>query len=54
MTTPGPDDTVADALARRVPARRRDPANLGLAEGLRELGAVDRAQPDANKIRSRR
>ena len=47
MTTPGPDDTVADALARRVPARRRGPANLGLAEGLRELGAVDRAVYEA-------
>jgi len=47
VTTPGPDDTVADALARRVPARRRGPANLGLAEGLRELGAVDRAVYEA-------
>ena len=47
MTTPGPSDTVADALARRVPARRRGPAGLGLAEGLRELGAVDRAVYEA-------
>jgi membrane-associated phospholipid phosphatase len=47
VTTPGPDDTVAEALARRVPARRRGPANLGLAEGLRELGAVDRAVYEA-------
>ena len=47
MTTPGPDDTVADALARRVPARRRGPANLGLAEELRELGAVDGAVYEA-------
>jgi undecaprenyl-diphosphatase len=47
MTAPGPSDTVADALARRVPARRRGPAGLGLAEGLRELGAVDRAVYEA-------
>jgi undecaprenyl-diphosphatase len=47
MTVPGPSDTVADALARRVPARRRGPAGLGLAEGLRELGAVDRAVYEA-------
>ena len=47
MAAPGPDDTVADALARRVPARRRGPAALGLAEGLRELGAVDRAVYEA-------
>jgi undecaprenyl-diphosphatase len=47
VTTAGPDDTVADALARRVPARRRGPANLGLAEGLRELGEVDRAVYEA-------
>jgi hypothetical protein len=43
VTAPGPDDTVADALARRVPARRRGLDALGLAEELRELGAVDRA-----------
>ncbi|HKQ00109.1 MAG TPA: phosphatase PAP2 family protein [Actinomycetes bacterium] len=47
MTAPGPSDTVADALARRVPARRRGQAGLGLAEGLRELGAVDRAVYEA-------
>jgi membrane-associated phospholipid phosphatase len=47
MTAPGPSDTVADALARRVPARRRGPAGHGLAEGLRELGAVDRAVYEA-------
>jgi membrane-associated phospholipid phosphatase len=47
VTAPGPGDTVADALARRVPARRRGPAGLGLAEGLRELGAVDRAVYEA-------
>jgi membrane-associated phospholipid phosphatase len=45
--TPGPDDTVADALARRVPARRQGPAAFGLAAGLRELGAVDRAVYEA-------
>jgi hypothetical protein len=43
MTANGPRDTVADALARRVPARRQGPAAFGLADGLRELGAVDRA-----------
>jgi membrane-associated phospholipid phosphatase len=47
MTTPGPNDTVADALARRVPARRREPAAFSLADGLRELGAVDRAVYEA-------
>jgi membrane-associated phospholipid phosphatase len=47
VAAPGPDDTVADALARRVPARRRGPAALGLAEGIRELGAVDRAVYEA-------
>jgi membrane-associated phospholipid phosphatase len=47
VAAPGPDDTVADALARRVPARRRGPAALDLAEGLRELGAVDRAVYEA-------
>jgi membrane-associated phospholipid phosphatase len=47
VTAPGPGDTVADALARRVPARRRGPAGLDLAEGLRELGAVDRAVYEA-------
>jgi membrane-associated phospholipid phosphatase len=44
---PGPPDTVADALARRVPARRQGAAPFGLADGLRELGAVDRAVYEA-------
>lgn len=47
MTAPGPNDTVADALARRVPARRQGPAAFRLADGLRELGAVDRAVYEA-------
>ena len=47
MTAPGPNDTVADALARRVVTRRRGPAAFGLADGLRELGAVDRAVYEA-------
>ncbi|HSR27135.1 MAG TPA: phosphatase PAP2 family protein [Actinomycetes bacterium] len=47
MTAPGPNDTVADALARRVPARRQGPAAFRLAAGLRELGAVDRAVYEA-------
>ena len=46
MTAP-PTDTVADAIARRVPARRQGPAALGLAQALRELGAVDRAVYEA-------
>jgi membrane-associated phospholipid phosphatase len=45
--TAAPADTVADAIARRVPARRQGPATLGLAQGLRELGAVDRAVYEA-------
>ncbi len=46
---PAPErpDTVADALARRVPARDRGPAAFRLADGLRELGAVDRAVYEA-------
>ncbi|HEV2892286.1 MAG TPA: hypothetical protein VG411_00910, partial [Actinomycetota bacterium] len=47
MAAPGPNDTVADALARRVVTRRRGPAAFGLADGLRELGAVDRAVYEA-------
>ena len=47
MRAPGPRDTVADALARRVPARDQGPAAFRLAEGLRELGAVDRAVYEA-------
>jgi undecaprenyl-diphosphatase len=39
---PDPRETVADALARRVPARQGPAANVVVA-GLRELGAVDRA-----------
>jgi membrane-associated phospholipid phosphatase len=42
-TAPGPSDTVADALARRVPPRRRGETGVHLAEELRDLGAVDRA-----------
>jgi membrane-associated phospholipid phosphatase len=40
-STDKPPDTVGDALARRVEVRRGPAARL--AEGLRELGAVDRA-----------
>jgi undecaprenyl-diphosphatase len=47
VAAPGPNDTVADALARRVPDRDRGPAALRLVEGLRELGAVDRAVYEA-------
>jgi undecaprenyl-diphosphatase len=50
MTAPGPDttapgasDTVADALARKVPPRRPGETGFALAEELRDLGAVDRA-----------
>jgi membrane-associated phospholipid phosphatase len=46
VTAP-PSDTVADAIARRVPARRQGPAALDLAQALRELGAVDRAVYEA-------
>lgn len=47
MAAPGPNDTVADALARRVPVRRQGPAAFRVADGLRELGAVDRAVYEA-------
>jgi membrane-associated phospholipid phosphatase len=47
MGAPGPRDTVADALARRVPARRQGEGARNLAGGLRELGAVDRAVYEA-------
>jgi membrane-associated phospholipid phosphatase len=40
--TPDSQETVADALARRVPAGQAPSANR-LAEALRELGAVDRS-----------
>jgi hypothetical protein len=43
---PGSGETVADALARRVPARQAPAANV-LVAGLRELGAVDRAVYEA-------
>jgi membrane-associated phospholipid phosphatase len=46
VTTP-PGDTVADALARRVPAGRQGPAAGGLVGALREPGAVDRAVYEA-------
>ena len=46
-TLPGPSDSVADALARRVPPRRQDEIGIDLAEELRELGAVDRAVYEA-------
>lgn len=42
---PDPGETVADALARRVPARPG--AEAGMAAALRELGAVDRAVYEA-------
>lgn len=45
--TPERPETVADALARRVPDRDQGPAAFRLAEGLRELGAVDRAVYEA-------
>src|SRR5688500_16236408 len=45
-TLPGPSDTVADALARRVPPRQ-DETGFDLAGELRELGAVDRAVYEA-------
>ena len=45
MTAPGPNDTVADALARRVPASPGPES--GMAAALRELGAVDRAVYEA-------
>ena len=48
---PDPQETVADTLARRVP---QAPSAHRLVQALRELGAVDRAEPDANKIRLRR
>jgi membrane-associated phospholipid phosphatase len=41
-----PRETVADALARRVPARE-GPAGPFMVEALRELGAVDRAVYEA-------
>ena len=41
-----PEETVADALARRVQARER-PADNRLVQALRELGAVDRAVYEA-------
>jgi membrane-associated phospholipid phosphatase len=46
---PAPErpETVADALARRVPAGDQAPAAFRLADGLRELGAVDRAVYEA-------
>jgi membrane-associated phospholipid phosphatase len=47
VAAPGPNDTVADALARRVVTRRRGPAAFRVADGLRELGAVDRAVYEA-------
>lgn len=47
MGAPGPRDTVADALARRVPARRQGEGARNLAGGLREVGAVDRAVYEA-------
>jgi membrane-associated phospholipid phosphatase len=47
LSAPGPSETVADALARRVPVRREGDAAFNLAEGLRELGAVDRAVYEA-------
>jgi membrane-associated phospholipid phosphatase len=47
LSAPGPGETVADALARRVPVRREGDAAFNLAEGLRELGAVDRAVYEA-------
>jgi len=47
VAAPGPNDTVADALARRVATRRRGPAAFRVADGLRELGAVDRAVYEA-------
>ena len=47
MAAPGPNDTVADALARRVVTHRRGPAAFRVADGLRELGAVDRAVYEA-------
>jgi membrane-associated phospholipid phosphatase len=43
---PDPQETVADALARRVPAGQATSANR-LAAALRELGAVDRAVYEA-------
>jgi membrane-associated phospholipid phosphatase len=43
---PDPQETVADALARRVPAGQAPSANL-LVGALRELGAVDRAVYEA-------
>jgi membrane-associated phospholipid phosphatase len=45
-TAAGPRESVADALARRVPAPQR-PAAGALVEALRELGAVDRAVYEA-------
>jgi membrane-associated phospholipid phosphatase len=47
VTAPGPNDTVADALARQVVTRRPAPAAFRVADGLRELGAVDRAVYEA-------
>jgi membrane-associated phospholipid phosphatase len=43
---PGQQETVADALARRVPAGQAPSANL-VVGALRELGAVDRAVYEA-------
>jgi membrane-associated phospholipid phosphatase len=43
---PDPRDSVADALARRVPARQGPAAGV-LVEALRELGAVDRSVYEA-------
>jgi undecaprenyl-diphosphatase len=46
--TAAPADTVADAIARRVAARPRGKGGaFNLAEGLAELGAVDRAVYEA-------
>jgi membrane-associated phospholipid phosphatase len=45
-TAPDPQETVADALARRVPAGQGPSANI-LVGALRELGAVDRAVYEA-------
>jgi undecaprenyl-diphosphatase len=46
VTAPGPQETVADALARRVPTPQAPSAHR-LVEALRELGAVDRAVYEA-------
>jgi membrane-associated phospholipid phosphatase len=46
VTAPDPQETVADALARRVPTPQAPSAHR-LVEALRELGAVDRAVYEA-------